>query len=65
MSLNKKIQQQQDLLLKMVDMMGHLRKSGCDLECYTEEMHAVRAAIHSARIAHGEMLRTELLIQSM
>ena len=60
MSLNKKVQQQQDVLLKMVDMMGQLRKSGCELECYTEEMHAVRAAIHSARIKHGEMLKGEI-----
>jgi hypothetical protein len=60
MTLNAKIQQQQDLLLKMVDMMGQLRKSGCDLECYTEEMHTVRSAIHAARIKHDEMLKGEI-----
>jgi hypothetical protein len=60
MTLNKRVQQQQDVLLKMVNMMGQLRKSGCDLDCYTEEMHAVRAAIHSARIKHNEMLKVEI-----
>ena len=47
----KTLEMQEEALFKMIDLMGIMRKSGCDLDSYTEEMHNARAKIHSARIA--------------